>query len=161
MVKNLTLFFTCVFVFSCANMADDKVPEIADDYCKCFSAQEKKISNNTKDFFKLIAEGENDEEVLAEERNKLSAEEQEEVQDLALMFQNKNSKLGKCIARVNKKMKGYKTKDQGKFYDKLIEEMEGRKNCKVMSYILTMGKRELAKGKGKKTDEDEEETTEE
>ncbi len=157
MIRITVFFFACLFIFSCGNMADDKVPEIADDYCKCFASQEKKLSKNTKNFIKLIAEGEDDQEVLAEERGKLSEDEQADVEELSLMLQDTDSKVGKCIAKVDKKIKGYKTKDENKFYNKLIDEMESRKDCKIMAYVLTMGKRELARQKKSKKDEEAEE----
>jgi len=157
MMKNVIVFFATVLIFSCANMAEDKVPEIADDYCKCFSAKEKALSKKTKKFVALIAEGERDEQVIADERAKLSEEELADFTEFFTSLQDKNSKVTKCIAKVDKKLEKLRTKDKDKFLDKLVDEMESRQNCKMAAYVFKMGQEELKKKADNNDTEEEEE----
>jgi hypothetical protein len=155
MMKHLVFFLVCAVVFSCGNMAENNLDEIADDYCGCFSSQQKSLSKKTKRFIKIMAEGERDQEVLAKEREKLSEEEVADFTEFFAMLQKPNSKVGKCIAKVDKKVEKFRTKDKNKFIDKLVDEMESRSDCKVAAYVFIMGKDAM---KGKKTlDESEEE----
>jgi hypothetical protein len=166
MFRIIILLIISAFFYSC-NSADDQIPEIADKYCNCFSSVERSLSKSGKKILKKASQGAEEEE-LDKMRENLSEEDQELLKDdykLITSIDDEDSKVHKCITRVDNEIKELRTMDEEKYLNNLIAEMKENKNCFLGSYIFEKGKGELnAKKKkkpGKVKAEDEEEVTEE
>jgi hypothetical protein len=145
------LLLVTVVLFSCKT-ADNKVPQIAADFCNCFSKLEKDMSAESKKVFTTAAESVDPEKVLEEEITKLDEETQTKVatEFMALgELEDDNSEVGRCIKNVEKKYDNAYTLNQSKFLDKVIKELEQKPGCSFTASLMKLGKKVEEKEKGK------------
>lgn len=119
--------------------ADEKIPEIATDYCNCFSDVEKSLSSKTKEIMKIAVEAPDPEKVVEKEMEKLSEEERTKIgAEMSAIYSmgNKDSKVGKCVADVDKKYEKARTYNKEKFQDKLLKELESRPGCSFTAMMM-------------------------
>ena len=143
MKKNLSIVAgSALLLLTACQTADQKVPEISADFCNCFSDIEKNMSNQSKQIMEKAANTADPITTINSEMEKLSVEEQQairtEMTPIADM-QNKNSLIGKCIADVEKKYGNTKTFDQKKLLQKIVTELESKKNCTVTAALMKIG----------------------
>jgi hypothetical protein len=141
-------------LISCHTSADDKLPEIADQYCHCFSSLERSLSTPSKRILKMAANGATEED-LQEERDELSDAQLKRLKtDMEKItgIEDKESTIYQCINQVDKKISGYRTKDKRKFISKLVSEMEKNDRCEVGSYIFRAGQKVMNEDRNKGSD---------
>ena len=130
-----------IMLFSC-NSADNKIPQIATDFCNCFNKIEKGISKSTVDIFINASNADNPQAALKEEMGKLSPENFARVnaEMTALSHaDDEHSELGGCIKEVEKRYGKTYTTNQEKFGEKIIKELESRNGCTLTTAIMKLG----------------------
>ena len=122
--------------------ADKQVPEIAGDFCACFTEMEKGMSAKTKDIMHKAALSGNPETSMKEEIEKLSDEDKTavgtEMMTLGSM-QDKSSEVGTCMDNVAKKYDKAKTFNEKKFMQKLVTELESKQGCRFVADLMQIG----------------------
>jgi hypothetical protein len=128
-------------LLSC-NSADNKVPQIAADFCNCFASVEKDLSAGTIDVLTKASNADNPEQALQDEIKKLDEETQMKIgtEMMALgEVEDPKSELGRCIKDVEKKYGKAYTLNQKKFGEKIIKELEAKSGCKLTAAIMKLG----------------------
>lgn len=147
----IVLSFMSLIVASCST-ADKKVPQIAEDFCNCFSKMEKEMSAESKRIFKTAANASDPEQVLQDELLKLEGETQTQVNEEFMAFgelEDENSEVGRCMKSVEKKYDNSYTFNESKFMDKVIKELENKLGCDFTASLLKVGKKVEEKEKNK------------
>jgi hypothetical protein len=144
MRKNLvgfTFMAASIFLFSCKS-ADNKAPQIAADFCNCFSDIEQNFGADTKRIISTAA-GATDptkslqDQILALEDEK-KAQVGKEMESLSDM-EDENSKIGKCMKEVETKYKNVVTFNEEKTFNKIIAELEKKKGCDFTAALMKIG----------------------
>lgn len=141
MRRILPVVFIAIIVASCSS-ADNKVPQIAADFCDCFKKLETEMSVDSKKLFATAAEAADPEKALGEELVKLEEEVQEKVgtELMALgELEDESSELGSCMKKVEKKYGNQFTLDEKKFAGKIIKELESRPGCSFTASLMKLG----------------------
>src|SRR5688572_950302 len=122
--------------------ADKQVPEIASDFCACFTDMEKNMSTQTKDIMHKAAVSNDPENSMKGDVEALTDEEKmkvgTEMMSLGSM-QDKDSEVGRCMEDVAKKYDKAKTFNEKKFMEKLIKELEGKSACRFTADLMRIG----------------------
>lgn len=152
-MKNVSLVLAVValFLVSCKS-ADKKVPQIAADFCNCFTQMEKDMSPESKSLFTKAAESPDPEKAIEEGITALDEETQLKVGQEFMAFgdlENENSEVGRCMKNVEKKYDNEYTLNQSKFVSKVIKELEKKPGCDFTASLLKMGLKVQDKEKGK------------
>jgi hypothetical protein len=151
MRKNLSVLagFALLLLSGCRT-ADQKVPEIAANFCNCFSEMEKNMGSKSREVMQKAANAADPTTAIRDEMQKLSEEDQQTVSTEMAAFaemDDKNSKVGRCIADVEKKYGKEKTFDQKKFLQKIINELESKTGCTVTATLMKIGLKAKENGK--------------
>jgi hypothetical protein len=139
-VRSLLVVITTI-ALSC-NSADNKVPQIASDFCNCFASIEKKLSAPTIDVLTKASNAGDPETALQDEIKKLDEEEQMKIGAEMMSLgevEDPNSELGRCIKDVEKKYGKAYTLNQKKFGEKIIKELESKGGCTLTAAIMKLG----------------------
>lgn len=145
MKKTLYLALLTVVISSAScSTADQKVPQMAADFCNCFSKMERDLSESTKNIMAKAAEAADPEKSLQNAVLALNEEDQaaiaEEMEGFSEM-EDENSEIGKCIKNVEKKYGNAYTFNQEKFAQKIIKELESKQGCDFTASLLKLGLR--------------------
>ena len=131
-------------LFAGCETADQKIPQMATDFCNCFTEMEKNMSSKTKDIMEKAANATDPEMTMKDEMDKLSDDEKMSVSTEMMsmgQLQDRTSKVGSCMAAVEKKYDKAKTLDQKKFLEKLIKELESKTGCSFTATLMRIGMR--------------------
>ena len=134
-----TLLLTVVLT-ACTN-ADPKV--MARELCDCVQSKEQ-VSTKAKKIILKAARASDfetaiEEELAAIEDEVILEEVRNDIQTVALAFDNK--KVKDCAAEVDKKHRVSK-RDEKQVQQKLVEEMENLDDCAVFAAVVRIGLRE-------------------
>ncbi len=137
----LPVVVVIISIASCST-ADQKVPQMATDFCNCFSTMERELSESTKNIVAKASLAENPE--LSIQNAVLALNEEEQVTIAGEMesfsqMDDENSEVGKCIKNVEKKYDKAYTFNQDKFAQKVIKELESRQGCSFTASLLKLG----------------------
>jgi hypothetical protein len=139
----LTFIAASVVLFSCKS-ADNRAPEIATDFCNCFTEIEQNFSADTKRIVSTAASAADPTKSLQDQVIALADEKKEQVgkemESLGDM-EDENSKIGKCMKDVEKKYKNVVTFNEGKTFNKIIAELEKKKGCDFTAALMKIGMR--------------------
>ena len=143
MKKNLTLpaVIVMLILVSCQS-ADKKIPQIAGDFCNCFSSLEKNLSEKTKGIIDRAANSANPEQSMKDDVEKLTEEEKMSVGTEMVSLgdmENKDSDLGKCMEAVKNKYNNARTFNEKKFLEKMVKELDSRGGCSFTADLLQIG----------------------
>jgi outer membrane murein-binding lipoprotein Lpp len=144
------LSLTLLMLAGC-NSADQKIPEMASDFCNCFSGMQKNLSSKTKQIMQTAANSADPTRTIKDEVGKLDDEEKKTVGEEFASFgeiDNPDSKIGRCMADVEKKYGSAKTMNETKFLQKLIAELESKQGCDFTAALLKLGLKAKEKEKG-------------
>lgn len=131
-----------VIVLAGCQSADNKVPQIAADFCACFTDMEKSMSAQTKDIMHKAAIATDPEASIEVEVEKLTDEEKMKVGTEMISLgemQDKNSTVGRCMDNVAKKYDKARTFNEKKFLEKLIKELESKSGCGFTADLMQIG----------------------
>jgi hypothetical protein len=139
----LTVITASLFLFSCKS-ADNRAPEIATDFCNCFTEIEQNFSAETKRIVSTAATASDPTKSLQDQIVALEDEKKgqvgKEMESLGDM-ENENSKIGKCMKDVEKKYKNVVTFNEEKTFNKIIAELEKKKGCDFTAALMKIGMR--------------------
>ncbi len=122
--------------------ADNKVPQIAADFCACFTKMERDMSEQTKGIMHNAALSADPEATLKADVNKLSDEEKTKVgtEMISLgQMEDKSSEIGKCMDDVAKKYDKARTFNEKKFMQKLVKELDAKPGCRFTADLMQIG----------------------
>ncbi|HEY6504138.1 MAG TPA: hypothetical protein VIZ28_09205 [Chitinophagaceae bacterium] len=131
-----------VMLFSSCSSADNKVPQIAADFCNCFNKVEQDISASTVNVITKAANSVDPETALLDEVKNLDPEDQmkfEKEMEVISEVEDQKSELGRCIKDVEKKYGKAYTFNQKKFGEKIIRELESKSGCSLTAAIMKLG----------------------
>jgi hypothetical protein len=140
---SILLGLAVLLFIGCAT-ADQKIPEMATDFCNCFTEMDRNMSSQTKDIMQKAANATDPETTMKSELEKLNDEDQAKVKEEMMTFgemEDKNSKVGKCMADVETKYGSAKTFNEKKFLEKLIKELESKTGCNFTATLMKIGMR--------------------
>jgi len=137
----LVIVAVVISIASCST-ADQKVPQMAADFCNCFSKMERDLSEVTKSIVAKASLAENPE--LSIQNAVLALNEEEQVAIAGEMesfsqMDDENSEVGSCIKNVEKKYDKAYTFNQDKFAQKVIKELESKQGCDFTASLLKLG----------------------
>lgn len=139
--SNLAFVAVVISIISCST-ADQKVPQMAADFCNCFSKMEKDLSESTKNIMAKASEAADPEKSIQNAVLAMNEEDQvaiaEEMEGFSEM-EDENSEIGKCIKNVEKKYDNAYTFNQDKFAQKVIKELESKQGCDFTASLLKLG----------------------
>ncbi|MBN8675753.1 MAG: hypothetical protein J0L56_16590 [Chitinophagales bacterium] len=130
-----------ISIASCST-ADQKVPQMAADFCNCFSKMERDLSESTKNIVARASIAANPELSIQNAVLALDEEEQAAIAGEMESFSqmdDENSEIGRCIKNVEKKYDKAYTFNQEKFAQKVIKELESKKGCDFTASLLKLG----------------------
>ena len=137
----LALVTVVISILSCST-ADQKVPQMAADFCNCFSKMERNLSESTKNIVAKAAEASDPEKSLQDAVLAMNEEDQVAIADEMESFgeiEDDNSEIGKCIKNVEKKYNNAYTFNQEKFAQKVIKELEAKPGCDFTASLMKLG----------------------
>src|SRR5215831_9558925 len=111
---------------------------------------EKNMSSKTKEIMQKASNAADPEMTMKNEMDKLNEDEKMSVSSEMMTMgelQDRDSKIGRCMAAVEKKYNGAKTLDKKKFLEKLIKELESKTGCSFTATVMRMGMRINEKNK--------------
>jgi type IV pilus biogenesis protein CpaD/CtpE len=146
MRRNLSVLLglAVVLLAGCAT-ADQKVPEIAADFCNCFSEIQSKMSAKTKDLILKAANSATPQATLSTELLSLPEEERFEIsKELMVMADlgDETSSVGRCMKDVEKKYGDARTFNKKEFAEKVIKELESKQGCDFTAMLMKIGLKE-------------------
>ncbi|MBL7744046.1 MAG: hypothetical protein JNN00_11275 [Chitinophagaceae bacterium] len=130
-----------LFISSCKT-ADNQVPEIAADFCKCISVLEKDMSKATVDVISRAAEAADPEQAMEKAMEGMSEEDKMKVaMEMVGMskLDDASSEVGRCMKDVEKKYDKSYTFNEKKFGEKIIKELESKNGCGLTAAIMKLG----------------------
>lgn len=122
--------------------ADNKIPQIAADFCACFTDMEKSMSSQTKSLMHKAAISPDPEKSIETEIGKLTEEEKMKVGTEMISLgemQDKTSTVGRCMDDVAKKYDKARTFNEKKFLEKLVKELESKQGCGFTADLMQIG----------------------
>jgi len=122
--------------------ADNKIPQIAADFCDCFTDIEKNMSSQTKSIMHKAALSSDPQSSIAAEVAKMTDEEKVAIQtEMGALsdMQDKNSTVGRCMEDVTQKYDKARTINEKKFMQKLIKELDSKPGCRFTADLMQMG----------------------
>jgi hypothetical protein len=142
-MRNLVLLAgVFVLIATGCQSADKQVPEIASDFCACFTDMEKDMSTQTKDIMHKAAISNDPENSMKSDVEALSDDDKmkvgTEMMSLGSM-QDKDSEVGRCMEDVAKKYDKAKTFNEKKFMEKLIKELDEKPSCRFTADLMRIG----------------------
>ena len=143
------LSFILLILAGC-NSADKKIPEMASDFCNCFSSMEMNLNSKTKQIVEAAANSADPSKTMKDEAKKLDEEEKKTVGEEFASFaeiDNPDSKIGRCLADVDKKYGKPNAMNESKLIRKLITELESKKGCEFTVAVLKLSLKTREKGK--------------
>jgi hypothetical protein len=152
MKKNAFVWVAVIatFFMSSCGTADNKVPQIASDFCNCFTSMERDLSTGTKSIIAKAADAEDPEKSLTDAVMNLNEEEQTKIGTEMMSLgdmENESSEVGRCIKSVEKKYDNEYTLNQEKFAQKIVKELESKQGCSFTASLLKLGLKMEKKGK--------------
>lgn len=130
-----------VFALSCKT-ADDRVPEIAADFCNCFNKLESDLSKQTVDLITTASYKSDPQAAMESELGKLADDDKMKVATEMMAIgkvQDETSDVGRCIKSVEKKYDNAYTFNEKKFGEKVIKELESKGSCNFTAAIMRLG----------------------
>lgn len=140
-ISYLVFAAVAMSVISCST-ADQKVPQMAADFCNCFSKMERDLSESTKNIVAKASEAADPEKLLQNAVLAMNEEDQVAIASEMESFSemdDENSEIGKCIKNVEKKYDNAYTFNQDKFAQKVIKELESKQGCGFTASLLKLG----------------------
>ncbi len=130
-----------VGIIAC-NTAENKVPQMADDFCGCFRTLEDSLSAEAKQLLTKASTASDPDTAMSNAMLGMSDEKKVSLGMEMMSFQSvqdPNSPISKCMKEIEKKYKSERTTDKKKFGAKLIRELESKKGCEVTTAIMKLG----------------------
>ena len=144
-----TLFVFAVLCIVACSTADNKVPQMATDFCNCFRTMEDSLSSEVKQLLTTASNASDPEKAMDEATEGMSEEKKLSIGMEMMSFQSvedPNSAVSRCMKDIENKYKHDRTTDKEKFAKKLIAELEKKQGCEVTAAIMKLGyKKEFPK----------------
>jgi hypothetical protein len=119
--------------------ADQKIPEIAADYCNCLAEMGNNMSSKTKIILEKVANAADPENTTKNELEKLRTEDQIKVSTEIITLGNMNdtnSKVGRCLQVIEEKYGEARTITMKKFREKLVKELKSKTGCEFAATLM-------------------------
>ena len=148
-MKKVYYSFCALLVFILgACSADMKVPEIASDMCACYKPLQDSLSEEAKSLIISSAGSTDISKAMQDGIGKLDTLKQLTV-SLELMkldqAADNNSSIGRCLKDLEKKYDKDYTLNENTFLDKVIKELDSKKECGLTAALMKIGMTEMRK----------------
>ncbi|MDZ4807841.1 MAG: hypothetical protein SGI96_06175 [Bacteroidota bacterium] len=137
-MKLTILILVSVFFASCSATADNKVPELANEMCGCFTEFQQSLSPEGKDLMKAVSIAANPQTELMTGMSKIKTEDAVSFAEKIKSIGTKGSQVYNCMEAFDKKHGKETTKDKGALTEKLLKEMQSQNNCPVGAAIVNL-----------------------
>jgi hypothetical protein len=141
----MTLAIAFVFT-ACSGSADNKVPELANEMCDCFTKFQQDLSPEGRDLMKAVSTSATPQAELTAGMSKLKPEDIISFAEKLRSIGEKGSAVFTCMQEFDKRHEKETTKDRTALTEKLLTEMKAQGDCPVGAAIVNLS---LVKTKGK------------
>lgn len=127
-----------IVLSACSGTADNKVPELANEMCDCFTNFQQTISADAKDLMKAVAVSSDAQSEMMKGIAKLKPEDATDFGEKLRAVGTKGSDVYSCMEAFDKKHSKETTKDKEALTEKLLAEMRKNGNCPVGAAIVNL-----------------------
>jgi hypothetical protein len=139
-MKKIFLVPALIFwLYSCkSGSADNKVPELADEMCDCFTTFQKRFDRESVDLLKLVSISADPKTVLQNGIKEMTPEKAEFFTRQIQSLGDKSSSVYTCLEGFDKKHGKETTKSKSELKNKLLTELQGKKDCFTSAAMVNL-----------------------
>jgi hypothetical protein len=139
MKKILTLPAVIIFLYSCKpGSADNKVPELANEMCDCFSTFQKRFDRESVELLKLVSISEDPKTVLQDGIKKMTPEKAEFFTRQIQSLGDKSSSVYSCMEAFDKKHGKETTKSKSGLKNNLLTALQQKGDCYTSAAMVNL-----------------------